>query len=305
MERKKFGKIVAALRREQIDFSRGHSWSQQRLADEAGLTAPIIGKIERGQQARLDGEILHGLARAFQLTSFERREFFAMASEVTDEDIVRAGLDHTKVFAQVWALLDTLRAPAFLMDPFADLIGVNHALLAFHDMSATRLKAVQTTDAGVNNMALLLAPDARLRQLLGQSWHPIVLANATQWRAMTLRYRHTPRFRQIFSILSTYPEFQMFWAAGHDDERGNDDYSRLRSYVYTHTGRMGRWGTRSSPPQASAPMASSTSPPLCPRIASQTRFSTNWRTRTAAPWLSRPDRIPTWNDARAGFSHSQ
>ncbi len=222
------------MRREQIDFSKGHSWSQQRLADEAGLTAPIIGKIERGQQAQLDGEILHGLARAFQLTSFERREFFAMASDVTDEEIVRSELDHEKVFAQVWALLDSLRAPAFLMDPFADLIGVNQALLAFHDMSTAHLKATQTTDTGVNNMALLLAPDARFRQLLGQSWHRIALANTTQWRAMTLRYRHTPRFQQIFSILSTYPEFQMFWAAGHDDERGDDDYSRLRSYTYTH-----------------------------------------------------------------------
>ena len=62
MEHKAFGQIVTALRKEQIDFASGHSWSQLRLADETGLTERIVGKIERGEQARLDREILEGLA---------------------------------------------------------------------------------------------------------------------------------------------------------------------------------------------------------------------------------------------------
>ena len=108
MEHKAFGQIVTALRKEQIDFASGHSWSQHRLADETGLTLRIVGKIERGEQARLDREILEGLAQAFQLTSFERREFFAMASEVADASLVRAALGSEEVFRQVWALLDSL-----------------------------------------------------------------------------------------------------------------------------------------------------------------------------------------------------
>ena len=224
--------MVAALRREQFDFASGNSWTQRQLAKETGLTVRIVGKIERGEQARLDAEILQGLAQAFQLTSFERREFFAMASEVADAALVRAALGSEDVFTQVWALLDTLCAPAFLMDPFADLIGVNRALLAFHDLSLAQLKAARATAAGANNMVLLLTPDGRLRQILGRGWRPIALANMQQWRAMTLRYRHTARFRQLFSALSACPDFYGLWADSHED--GYDDYSRLRSYAYTH-----------------------------------------------------------------------
>ena len=232
MEHSTFGQVVAALRREQFDFSSGHSWTQRQLAKETGLTVRIVGKIERGEQARLDAEILQGLAQAFQLTSFERREFFAMASEVADAALVRAALGSEDVFTQVWALLDTLCAPAFLMDPFADLIGVNRALLAFHDLSLDQLKAARATAAGANNIVLLLAPDGRLRHILGRGWRPIALANMQQWRAMTLRYRHTARFRQLFSALSACPDFYGLWADSHED--GYDDYSRLRSYAYTH-----------------------------------------------------------------------
>jgi transcriptional regulator with XRE-family HTH domain len=232
VEHRTFGQVVAALRREQFDFASGNSWTQRQLAKETGLTVRIVGKIERGEQARLDAEILQGLAQAFQLTSFERREFFAMASEVADAALVRAALGSEDVFTQVWALLDTLCAPAFLMDPFADLIGVNRALLAFHDLSLAQLKAARATAAGANNMVLLLTPDGRLRQILGRGWRPIALANMQQWRAMTLRYRHTARFRQLFSALSACPDFYGLWADSHED--GYDDYSRLRSYAYTH-----------------------------------------------------------------------
>lgn len=92
MEHATFGKVVAALRKEQISFHNGQNWSQQDLANEAGLTSRVVGRIERGEQARLDGEVLGSLAKAFNLTSLERREFFAMASEVANGEIVRKDL---------------------------------------------------------------------------------------------------------------------------------------------------------------------------------------------------------------------
>ena len=49
---------------------------------------------------------------------------------------------------------------------------------------------------------------------------------------MTLRYRHTTRFRNLFTTLSAYPDFQMLWAASR--RRVDDDNSRLRSHFYTH-----------------------------------------------------------------------
>ena len=49
---------------------------------------------------------------------------------------------------------------------------------------------------------------------------------------MTLRYRHTPRFRQLFTALSAYSDIQRLWEDSHGD--GYDDDSRLRSYSYMH-----------------------------------------------------------------------
>ncbi len=232
MERKMFGKIVAALRKEQIDFDNGNSWSQEKLAEETRLTTRIVGKIERGSQVRLDKGTLQDLARAFRLTSLERREFFAMASEITDEAIVRADLNHQDVLAQVWATLGTLCTPAFLMDSFGDLIGANRAVLDFHKLNWSQFNAARCSAGNVNILSLLLAPDAPLRLVLGPGWHAIALANMRQWRVMTLRYRHTARFRNLFAALSDYPDFQMLWAASR--RRDEDNNSRLRSHFYTH-----------------------------------------------------------------------
>lgn len=234
MDHEKFGQVVAALRKEQIDLVNGRRWNQQRLADEAGLTIRIVGKIERGRQARLDGDLLLKLADSFDLTSLERQEFFAMASEVTDSEIVRHDVRNEEVFAQVWALLDDLCSPAFLLDPFADIVGVNRSLLAFHDIDMVKLQSFRTTFGGINNLALLVASDTPLREMLGHAWHSIALANLQQWRFSTLRYRYTPRFEELFRALTACPDFRMLWAAGHEHERAIEDCSRLRSCIYRH-----------------------------------------------------------------------
>ena len=234
MEHKTFGRIVAALRKEHINFENGHNWTQKDLADDAGLTQRIVGRIERGRQARLDGEILQSLARSFNLTSLERNEFFAMASEIANSEIVRRDLCNEDIFEQVWALLDGLYSPAFLMDPFGDILGANRALLAFHDLSVRTLQDVKEEFGSVNNLALLLAADTPLRKVLGHGWHSISLANVQQWRVTTLRYRHTTHFRQVFSALSACPDFRMLWAGYNSQERAIDDCSRLRSCKYRH-----------------------------------------------------------------------
>jgi len=234
MEHTTFGKVVAALRREQINFRNGQRWSQQDLAVETGLTPRVVGRIERGEQARLDGELLGSLAEAFNLTSLERREFFSMASEVADKKIVRRDLCDQEVFFEVWNLLDDLCAPAFLTDSFSDIVGVNRSLLSLHGVSIQELQAFKSTAVGVNNLGLLFASDSPIKYVLGHGWSSIAHANVQQWRVSTLRYRHTARFRQLFSALSAFSDFRMMWAAGNDSEYAIEDCSRLRSCIYKH-----------------------------------------------------------------------
>ncbi len=234
MEHATFGKVVAALRKEQTNFTSGNKWSQQDLANESGLSIRIVGKIERGEQARLDDEMLRGLARAFDLTSFERREFFAMASEVSDGHITRRDLCNEDVLSEVWELLDNICTPAFLTDPLFDIVGVNRSLLAFHGVSLEELKAFKNTPIGINNLGLVFSSNTALKETLGRGWDSIANANVQQWRASTLRYRHTERFQQIFTALSTYTAFRMIWAVGNEAEHAIEDCSRIRKCVYQH-----------------------------------------------------------------------
>ena len=234
MEHATFGKVVAALRKEQINFHSGQRWSQQDLADESGLTLRIVGKVERGEQARLDDEMLRGLARAFNLTSLERQEFFAMASEVSDRRIARRDLCSEDVLAEVWELLDDLCTPAFLTDPFFDIVGVNRALLSLHGISLEELQAFKNTPVGVNNLGLVFSSSTSLKQALGHGWESIAHANVQQWRVSTLRYRHTDRFHEIFAALSTFADFRWMWAAGNDVEHAIEDCSRICKCVYNH-----------------------------------------------------------------------
>ena len=232
MAHETFGKIVAALRKEQVDFATGRRWSQQKLADQTGLTKRIVSKIERGRQARLEGEVLQELARAFELTSLERREFFSLASLSSDRAIVRADLDHREVFERAWASLSAIGLPAFLMDTFGNVVGINRAMIAFHGCNMAQINAAKGSAEGVNLLGLLFAQDAPLRRVLGNGWHSNAMTEMRHWRAMTLRYRHTEQFQQLYTALAALPDFSIFWSATR--ERLQDINSRLHSHVYTH-----------------------------------------------------------------------
>ena len=233
MQRKRFGRIVAALRKEQFDITSGRSWSQKQLAIETGLTENIVGKIERGQQSQLDKDSLQNIAQAFSLTVGERREFFGVAGVVTDVLSTRPKPDADVAWVQVRTLLDSLYAPAMCCNPFADIIGINRAMLAFQNISLAQIRAAQATATRVNVLDLLLNPDAPLRQALGQGWRTIVRSTLQDWRTTTLCYRHTTRFQELFTTLSSYPDFRVFWV----DSKGKNDSDQktdLCKRVYTH-----------------------------------------------------------------------
>ena len=84
MDRKEFGKLIAALREEHIEFSaKGMGvWTQAKLAKEANLPEKAISQIEQGRKMNLDAQTMTQLARALKLTAVEQVELFAAAAEV-------------------------------------------------------------------------------------------------------------------------------------------------------------------------------------------------------------------------------
>ena len=79
MNRKDFGRLIAALRKEHFDPVAGKVWSQKVLAQKTNLSSKIIVNLERGVKVNLDETTLIQLADAFSLTPLERQEFFAAA----------------------------------------------------------------------------------------------------------------------------------------------------------------------------------------------------------------------------------
>jgi transcriptional regulator with XRE-family HTH domain len=115
MNRSEFGRLVSALRKEHIDEEMNF-WTQKKLGEETGLGELIIGKIERGQRANLDGDTLLRLANALRLTSGERREFFLAASGISEEKIPRQHSDPRSTLDELIQMMRQIQSPAFIMD---------------------------------------------------------------------------------------------------------------------------------------------------------------------------------------------
>jgi len=243
MNRETFGKIVAAMRKGRYSFETGRNWSQQDLADNMGLTQRIISRIERGQQSKMNSDLLRDLANAFNLSSMERSEFFAIASEVNNDAIVRddlcSGLNNglccREIFGKLWGILEGVQSPAFLTDSFGDVVGLNRCLMAFYGISMSDLQARKSSDQRLNYLEMMMVNDSiSIRQVLGDKWRFFALDFMQQWRVMTLQHRHTPRYTELFAALSQTPDFRLMWVMDGDTVDALHDCSHLRSRKYQH-----------------------------------------------------------------------
>lgn len=219
MDRKQFGKLVAALRKEECDED-GERLTQARLAElilaqdpHTPLNEVVIGKIERGERTILDDHTLLNLADALKLTVGERRIFFLMAT----------GLDHLHLYpttdaagailTPVLEMLREIRLPALLLDRYLDVVAVNGLLLQFYHFSQIDLSQQMGKPGGVNLLNFIFSPTfAPIRgQMPPPVWHRFAVGNVIYFRRMTLPYRMTPYFRSLFAHLSKNREFRWFW----------------------------------------------------------------------------------------------
>ena len=130
MNRKEFGKLIAALREEHLEFStRGMGvWTQAKLAKEANLAEKTIAQLEQGKKMNLDPQTLMQLARALKLTAGEQLELYTAAAEVDSEPhkAIRDRAEDT--LRTLLRLLGDVRVPAYLHDPYANVIAGNTAV---------------------------------------------------------------------------------------------------------------------------------------------------------------------------------
>ncbi|GIK75651.1 MAG TPA: helix-turn-helix transcriptional regulator [Chloroflexi bacterium] len=233
MQRNAFGQIVASLRKERLDPLTGRPWTQEQLAAASRLSLRVIANLEQGKKATLDGAVLEGLATALQLTTLERREFFTMAIDLNDESPVTPVFDAHAADAELLELFACLHQPAFLYDDYFDILAANHAALTLHAIESVWLQSLAGEGERPNFLHVIFAPDSPMRRSMQAGWRMLALRNLHQFRAMTLRHRHTTRWHTLMAQLRMLPDFSAYWDDTHFDQA--DVYSHLRQHHYVHS----------------------------------------------------------------------
>ncbi|MCB0192476.1 MAG: helix-turn-helix domain-containing protein [Anaerolineae bacterium] len=219
MNRKAFGKLIAALRKEHFDQD-GNRLTQAKLAERAQQLDPhsplneiIIGKIERGERAILDDQTLLNLADTLELSLGERREFYLAATGLDDEQIYASEKSAEEILAAVIHMLTDIQLPALLLDPYLDVIAINDILLNLYQTSQVDLYSRMDKPAGFNLLSFIFSADFEpQRKLMShQQWHNFAVGNVIYFRRTTLRYRTTKYFKTLFKHLRRNREFRWFW----------------------------------------------------------------------------------------------
>ena len=229
----KFGRVLRSLRKERVDYRTGTVLSQEELSRLAGLPEQAVGKIERGEQTKLDGETLARLADALALTTLERREFFAAALDVEPPQAqILESATGEATFTRLWDNFASIQLPAYLFTPLFDVLGVNSPMMKFHNLGRDFLRSGSNGEARTNILTILFDSRSPLRHTMGSAWEPIALSNLLHFRAVSLRYRYATRFDQLSDTLVPLLNFRPFWQRALD--AGDDFYSRARAFRYNH-----------------------------------------------------------------------
>jgi hypothetical protein len=227
MDRKTFGKLVAALRREQFNED-GERFTQAMLAAKAETLEPatplnelVIGKIERGERALLDKPTLLSLMNALGLTTGERQVFLQLASGLDNASLYPASGDSSAILRSALQMVADIQLPALLLDQYLDVIAVNALVLPFYQTSLVDLQKRAGRPAAFNLLAMIFSDDfAHVRQQMPrQQWHEFAVGNVIYFRRATLPYRMTEYFQHLFEYLRRNRDFRWFWEQVHYEEK--------------------------------------------------------------------------------------
>ncbi len=232
MRRSDFGRIVKSLREDLRDPHTGKPWSQQHLADAIGKSRRIIGRIEKGEQIKLEDDLL-ALSDALNLHAFMRREFLAAAVDIDEEWCIDdCDQEAEQAFQHAWSILESVHLPAYLFDPVYDLIGINNTMMRFHGLTLEALDAMKQTKVGANVLALLYQRNSQLQYSMGKRWQDIARSNVQQFLFTSLPVCHTKRFQVLLPALKQLPDFPFdYWK---QREAPEPFYSQLRPFEYHH-----------------------------------------------------------------------
>lgn len=205
-----FGAYIKALRLQRLFFDEHNfqrQWTQQHLADQAGLSVRQIARIEQNEVVKLE-PLLDQLATAFQLSAAEKVEFYAQAGYVYAHEADPLPPE------QIEHLLSQLHYPALARTPVWDIVAFNEYHRVLWGYTPQQLTLLDSGDLGPNLLRVLFDPDFGFRDLMGTEaeWHSRMGQNILSFRQVSFPYVATSRYRQIIRIMrQRYRDFSILW----------------------------------------------------------------------------------------------
>lgn len=245
MNRKDFGELVAALRKDL-------NWKQSQLSQIANIDEPIISQIERGVKMHFEPDLLFKLANSFQLTTQERKEFFLAASGLEQSQMVRQPslqsatdtFNARKVLDRMIEMTVQIRLPAFLCDAYGDVLVANNMILMFYKVPPAVVESAASTPGGFNTIRINFGKDMVARNQVGDNWDQYAVKSMRAFRENSLRYRGQPYFKYLmkhFRNPAEYPLFDRYWkmvSTFEEDKDSNLDYFYYHHREYGHLNYM-------------------------------------------------------------------
>ena len=227
-----FGKIVASLRKD-------HHWTQRELSTESAISYETVVNIEVGRVAKLDSDILNSLAKAFRLTSREKKEFFMAAVQLStrlgnlSDDLVA---ESTRILNCTLDMLQNIRLPAFVFDNYMDLVAINPNIHKFLEIPEEAIQKAPYKWCGFNVMRVVFDPESGYQELVGREvWKDVAISNIRFFRVVTLRAREdSHRFDKVLKELMDFREFKRYWSQILHDWELEDHYMDTEWFSYHH-----------------------------------------------------------------------
>lgn len=221
MDRKQFGQLIAALRREQRD-EQDREYTQATLAKLVGVSEQVIGKLERGRKVTYEPNLLLNLAKTFRLSSRERREFFLAAVDLDSSSIPRTTCTTEEILKDLMRILHETALPAILVDGYDDVVASNRLALALFDFTEDLRQEANHLAGGFNVMRVVFSRKSRYRETLAKERRDQYIAQNVQFfKAITLPHRDSPYFKYLITSFKKDHDMRLFnayYAASSDDD---------------------------------------------------------------------------------------
>lgn len=242
-----FGKLVASLRKEHEDEN-GAPWTQEKLSQEANTAAgtsifseDIISSIERGKR-NLEREYLLALAKALQLTSHERKEFFLAASGIGTPEIARQENNPEEVYTQIIESIKELYVPAAVFDSYCNVLAINNVLLELLDFQSAYAIVPGTRydqPHGYNLLRFIFSDEGseHFLKLMDEGFSDFAYTAVRMFRTVSLAYRSTNYFHDLLYELRKSRLFKQYWSEIYFREK---DYRFNSITINVNSSKLGR-----------------------------------------------------------------